>query len=384
MSCFAINGNTAPSTIGSYGDPAKPLPIIHGGVKISNWQKYSGNIFVSKLKDLTNTTLPTDGIIVTGDGLIRIPGRFPKKGWLRAQSQISNTGFTDGNLTQASGYWNGATIRMRSSDWTFETRQIQSFSGGKLTWNPPTSYTIPPQWGYYLDSKIELLTEMFDWFYDTSSGQLYMFFTDDPSTHEVFFALEVYGINSVTNSTIENLAFSHYTVAAVYNFREPNATIQYCQFQFMGDSAISIGSAPTSINILVKGNQISNCLGRGIIMSYVTSAVVRDNVVRDVGMIPGLGASGENGATGILVQGPARNFLIQNNTVLRTGYHGIRFDGAGHVIQNNWVTFAMMTLNDGGPYYTYQSTNNKVFNNYAGFCPGSIDGTYNQVLTAIN
>jgi hypothetical protein len=79
------------------------------------------------------------------------------------------------NLTQANGYWQGANLRIRTSDWTYETKTITSSeSGGTLRFSN-LGYATKAGWGFYLDNKFEQLDVESEWFYDSSTKLLYVY-----------------------------------------------------------------------------------------------------------------------------------------------------------------------------------------------------------------
>jgi hypothetical protein len=74
--------------------------------------------------------------------------------------------------------------------------------------------------------------------------------------------------------------------------------------------------------ITIRDNFIHDTLGKGIASNSNNCTIIR-NTVTDIGLVPGYGWSGVNGAIGIEITGS--NSLIQHNTISRTGYIGIRY-----------------------------------------------------------
>ena len=78
----------------------------------------------------------------------------------------------DAALTQPANYWNGATMVIRTTNWSYDTAQVTAFSGGTLTHTSTGNNMGAQEWGYFLRNKLNLLDAPGEWFLDRD-GTLY-------------------------------------------------------------------------------------------------------------------------------------------------------------------------------------------------------------------
>ena len=91
--------------------------------------------------------------------------------------------------------------------------------------------------------------------------------------------------------------------------------------------------------------------------------IKKNNVVKRIGIIPGQGLSGINGASGIVIYNHevptylkskyANHNKVGLNKVDSCGYFGIRVDGSYNLIEYNTIENCGLTLNDGAAFYTF-------------------------------
>ena len=152
-----------PILIGSYGSGA--LPIISGAVQPTSWTQHQGTIW--------RTSVPqTVKYVHVADQLMTL-ARFPNTGWLRNDNG-SGTEINDAGLTQAAGYWNGAEVVVRSSNWSYDVAPVTSHTSGRLQFNNIWFDLDTNHWGYFLRNKLSELDAQNEWFYDAAAGLLYV------------------------------------------------------------------------------------------------------------------------------------------------------------------------------------------------------------------
>jgi len=158
------NGTTsARITYGAYGTGA--APVISGSVAVTNWVQFSGNIWRAQVGQKVHQVYFNDQM--------QTLARFPNTGW--ARTDVANsTSTTDATLNQSSGYWTGATMVIRTTNWSYDTAYVTAFNSGVLTHTATGNNLGAQQWGYFLRNKLALLDAPGEWYYESSTGFLYV------------------------------------------------------------------------------------------------------------------------------------------------------------------------------------------------------------------
>ena len=324
--------SSAPITVGAYGTGADP--IISGSVLVTGWTVHSGSIYKATVSSAVKN--------VFVGGSRQTLARYPNTGWMNSD-QGSTTTLYDNALTQASGYWNGATLVVRSSNWSYDSRSVTSFNAGTLTC-PAMNFNLGSlNWGYYLCNKLSQLDQAGEWFYEAASGQLYLWAPGgvNPNTLSVEAAVKDRGITAAYNKqyiTVAGLAFQHQNVAGVYVDGANRVTISGCTFKDLYH-----GIRATTGNSTISGNTFLRTTATAIFV-YGSTNEVTGNTLTDIALLPGLGES-TWGYQGIYAVGAANG--IRSNRLLNIGYTGIFVEGSP-TVERNVVTNAVAILNDGG------------------------------------
>src|SRR5205085_346741 len=106
------------------------------------------------------------------------------------------------------------------------------------------------------------------------------------------------------------------------------------------------------LSLTLENNVIDWILDSAIYMvwSGANNCVIRGNTISHTCLFPGLCQSGDSRGQGIMVWG--NDCLIEKNTLIDTGYHGITFNGSRVNIRNNYIDGCCLTKDDGGGIYT--------------------------------
>ncbi len=372
---LSYSGSTGtPIVIGAYG--AGPnRPVISGTVPLSGWSNYRGGVL--------RCPIPSKQTIrnLFCDGRQMTVARYPNVGFLTAEQIAGNAIICTAGLQQNSDYWAGATMRIRSTYWSFETRKVTSSVPGQVTLEQKTEYPLAAGWGFFLDGKLDELDSPGEWFNDTVNSQAYLFPPAgvDPNSASIEGSAFDYGINGVyhlSNVIVRDLAFNGQAKSAI---RFPGATnnikieenLIRCSFLSGIDM---VGSSPS--NCVIINNQIADVNGIGIRLSGHQGTDVSNNVIRRIGLFSGYGETGTNGMIAILSAGGAYN-SFSGNTIDSTGYIGIRADGQYNLVERNLLTNTVLKLNDGGAIYCWglNSSHSTWKNNIIRGVIGNLEGT---------
>ena len=321
-------------TIGAFGSGA--LPIISGSALVTGWTLHQGNIWKASIG--TGQTVK----YVFVNGQMMTLARFPNTGWLRNDNG-GGTFITDAALTQANGYWTGATAVIRSTNWSYDAPVITGFSGGTLSFSDIYYNLSTYDWGYFLCNKLSELDAPGEWFYDQGTGQLYLWAmgNDNPNTLTVEAGLRENGVMIGWNRQyikIQDIGFKHQRTAGVKNDGGHHITASGCTFQYLYQGIRSYGTYNT-----YSGNTFTNVLATAAYL-IDNNTTLEGNTFDQIAMVPGLGESNW-GYFGVRSIGTGN--IIRANQLEDIGYIGIVADN-NCLIEKNTVHNAMALLNDGG------------------------------------
>jgi parallel beta-helix repeat protein len=364
-----INVNQSGITIGAY-DNSNQNPVITGAIQLSNWTVYNGLIYVAQASSLVKNLF--------ANGSQMTIARYPNTGFLTIGPTNGSTTIAASGLNQASGYWNGANVRIRSINWAYETASISSYDGTSVTLSNAPEYSLKTGWGFYLDNKLAALDAPGEWYCDPSNYKVYFYAPGgaNPNTLTVAGSIFDYGVNSSqSNITVQGLNFSYQFQAAV-RFSGTTTNTRILSNNIYGIFGYGIFVDGNSSNYTVDGNSIRLVNGDGLYLGNATSSIVKNNTLKNIGMVQGYGRSGCDGMVGILVGGSGNT--ISRNIVDSVGYIGIDL-GAGYgsniLVENNVVTNVLLKLSDGGGIYMYYGNANIVRNNIVSNVVGNKEGT---------
>lgn len=361
--------NRHPVTIASYGNGEKP--VIKGSITIKEYTTHDDSLISFQSEQ------PIKNVLINNKFLI--PARYPNTGYLRIDKAEDKIGILqDKGLTiNEDGYWVGARLVFRSTDWTYDWETINEFKNNTFYYDTlDLRYAVRKNYGYFLDHKAELLDTAGEYYYNAEDNtcKLYPMNTHIAGIDAIIYDYGIYLADSASNINIENIQFNQYHRAGINgDSHNNNIHITKCAFTNINESGVRFKSKALSCK--VENSSFYNIMGRGISFTNSRKCNVTNNVVKKTGLIPGLGLHGVNGMTGILVEArdEIRNkiFDIENfqsdsnyvglNRVDSCGYIGIRVDGQHNLVEKNIINHAMLQLSDGGALYCFSHTSNSTF-----------------------
>jgi parallel beta-helix repeat protein len=376
-------------SFGAYGSGDKP--IIAGSVQITGWTKTANPALGSKVYEADVSALPlTDNGIhhLFVNGELMTIARYPNvdspadKNWLKVGAGAGTDAFTDPALAaygKPNGYWTGATLRIRTYSWYYKVFEITGYSAsnGKITAEGLGNQL--PEWGYFLDGKLEELDHPGEWYYDATAQKVYFYPKNGTNPNNLLVEGSTYktGINVFwheDNTTIEDFTFRHFTSAGANINSSGDVILRNCHFEY-NHTGVTVWKAA---NVLVSGNtfehQLNSAIGLNSPSTFdVQNSVVEKNQITNTGMFPLYCRrySGVCYGIGISVFGKA--YTVRQNTLEYTGWIGIYLkDGGHHIIENNVVRKALSLLNDGGAI-SIGSDGNIIRGNFLSESIGNVD-----------
>ncbi|MBK9195308.1 MAG: right-handed parallel beta-helix repeat-containing protein [Flavobacteriales bacterium] len=318
--------------VGAYG--TGNAPIISGSKAVTAWTVHSGNIW--------KATVAEDVKQVFVGGVIQKLARWPNTGWL-TNDNGTMTSMTDASITQASGYWAGARLVIRSSNWSYDCPTITGHTGSTITFGSVYSNLAQFDWGYYLCNKLSELDMAGEWYYNPDNDQLYLWAPNNanPNGLSVRAQIREKGITihaNIHHVDIQNLAFEHQNYAGVSEDGGYNNTVTGCTFSDLYKAAQAYCHDSQYSN-----NTILRTQGTGLFV-IGNNNLISNNTFQDIALIPGNGES-TWGYIGLRANGS--NSIVRNNRLTNIGYIGIAYEGQG-LIEKNVIMGAMASLNDGG------------------------------------
>lgn len=329
------NSGTAaqPIALGAYGTGAKP--VIKGSETVGNWTVHQGNIWRA---NLTAASVPQ--VYVNGSRMTL--ARYPNTGWLENDNGGGNQ-LQSNDLNQSNGYWNGATCVLRSSNWSFDTMRVSSYSNGTLQFTSSVTYLANNPWGFYMRNKLSELDSPGEWYYDKAAQRLYLWPLGGGNPNSMTVEAAVYnnGVNCYWQRNylkVQDIEFRHQIIAGIRNDGANNVTISGCTFRDLYFGVSSAGQSST-----LTGNDFRDTYATAAFL-LDNNALIENNAFNHIAMQEGEGES-MWGYFGIRAIG--NDVVIRSNRLDTIGYIGINAEN-NTLVERNTVHHAVALLNDGG------------------------------------
>ncbi|MBN1186535.1 MAG: right-handed parallel beta-helix repeat-containing protein [Bacteroidales bacterium] len=366
-------------TIGAYGTGSRP--VISGFTTINGWEKESGGIYS---KVISPASAPN---MVTVDGVNTPIGRYPNTSYLKIDSHVGGTSITDAELP-ASPAFTGGEVVIRKNHWIIDRCPITDHTNQTLTYTNTSTYSPANGYGYFVQNHLSTLTALGEWYYNPAAKKFYMYFGSvDPAikTVKVCTLDELVNIRLCNYITFENITFEGANTNCFNIASSSGITIQNCTIGYAGKYGIyglqSYGASSNGFTLL--NSIVSNCNNCAIeIGSLFQNALLSNNVIHDIAVIPGMGMSGDGKYYAIRISG-ATGTIIEFNDVYNIGFVPISGNGSDTKIRNNYIHNYGYIKDDGGginvAYSTY--TGREITNNIIADGIGATDGAIGSSQT---
>lgn len=383
--------------------PVITFNAVAPGIKLTgNYINFNG-IEVSGLTTLSGWTNTGNGIyskavscesptnMVTVNGINTAMGRYPNAdaangGYLSIDSHSGTTTITDAALP-ATPVWTNGELVVKREHWTIDREIITNHATHTLTYTPFTgtqSWDIHEPvngYGYFIQNDLDALDQLGEWFYNGTT--MYMYFGSNNPTSYVIKASTVNNILYVSNSnyvTFENMTLQGGNASSFKTINSTYITLQNSLVNFTGGYAIHAYYTGNHNQIL--NNSISNSNYGAIRMEEGNSNVlISGNTITNSGVFPGMGARiNLNGIFEAISSYNCSNTIVEQNSIVNTGYNGIHLAGSAGIVRNNFIDTYCFLKDDGGGVYTYGTGDglkryiqNNIILNGIGSLPGTTE-----------
>ncbi|RZK63863.1 MAG: right-handed parallel beta-helix repeat-containing protein, partial [Pedobacter sp.] len=346
-----VNGHGSagnPITFTAFGTGANP--VITAFVTLSQWQSVGNGVYESQ-----NNLLGSSVNVMLLNSQPQGMGRYPNasavnKGWMKIKSHTNNT-VTDPDIASGTN-WKGAEVVIRKNHWVIDRHVITAQSGSTITYTQTnnTNYFPTDGYGYFIQNDLRTLDALGEWYYNPATKKMYVYFgTTSPSSSVV----QASAFDNLVNSnkadgqnaylTFENLTFSGANAHAFSLSYGSNVVVRNCSLEYLGNSAISAYQATSTT---VEKCTINGAQNNGVYLNEKChNSKVIANTISNTMSFPGLGQNGDHKGLGVYVGGD--NMLVEQNSVLNTGYIGIYFAGESITVKNNLVDNFCLFKDDG-------------------------------------
>ena len=212
----------------------------------------------------------------------------------------------------------GAIARIRAVNWQYEIARVAKHEGDTLIFEKNMIYQCKKDYGYFLDNKLEFMTEPGEWYYDEKDSTLYLIPPEGNAEKKAHIEVCIYDtgirINNSSHLVIEDLRFEKFFIAGILGESgSSNIKIDRCEFESIHQDGISLESGTS--HYIISNNKISDIKGRGIACLDTHDSVIKHNQIKRVGLFPGYGFDGVNNGTGIAILKTELVYSISENTL---------------------------------------------------------------------
>ncbi len=375
--------NNSGITFDSYGTGA--LPIIKGSSLVTNWTVHSGNTW--------KATVNSRVFFLFANGSPQTLARTPNTGTFNLTA-ANGTSITSSAIGNSGLNFVGANLCLRQYDWQLNRQIVTTQAANTVNWASAIT-AAHTNANFYFDNKLALLDVNNEWFYDTTTQQLYLMSSVDPNTLSIEASTTLNGIDGTSfnrsDNIFRNLQFEHFADAAI-NLPGTTVNNRINNNVFKNNyTAIFIGgknNATLAEATLINNNTFDENYGEAIFMANTANSQINNNNILNTGLSFGKhrpNFTQDFYASGIRIINAKPGTNITNNTIINCGNNGIRFNGDGVTVEKNYLENMLLNMSDGGAIYTVgaESFNGNIKQNYIKNVPGDNNGVPGGIANAI-
>lgn len=257
-----------------------------------------------------------------------VKGVFIDDHWLQLARYPSNGFFTidDGNKSKLIDRellidrinCTGADVRIRAVNWQYEIARVKKHEGDTLYFEKNMIYQCNQDYGYFLDNKLDFLTEPGEWYYDKSNQTLHFIDIDKKPVENKQLEMMIFDwgikLDGSAHVKISGIQFEKYHEGGIIAENGSNhCVIEDCSFRFIHRDGIYLNSG--CHHMTVNSNSFFDIKGRGIATLDAENTSITNNNLNNIGLYPGYGFDGVNNGTGIAVLKTEVIYSISDTTL---------------------------------------------------------------------
>ena len=343
-----------PVFYGAYGSGLNP--VITGFKTVEAWTSL-GNHILESTNAISSISLAN---VVAVNGTHTAMGRYPNAGTGYLPFQTHTDHSISSNTLTGSPDWTGADLVIRFEKWIIGRDSIISQSAATLTFTSGTGlpysgglqYKAHDNWGFFIQNDIRTLDTLHEWFYNRSTRKIDIYETGKPPVVQVSTVDTLVSIKSQNDITFDNISFTGANAYAFWITGSRRIIIQHCKLDlnYNGVRGQNSGHGNSS-GFVFNSDSVLHTNNNAVDMASEFSAdTITNNLIRNTGIFPGMGGSGDGQYQGINTTGAGT--FVAYNEVDSTGYIGIGFRLGNINISYNYIHNYCFVKDDGGGIYT--------------------------------
>ena len=376
-----LRGSAAqPYRLSAYCDG--DAPILTGFQSITGWTSVGNNTWQADCPGCGDKAyaLRLDGEL---QAFARWPnvGEGDEAGYNYYDAQSNNPlSITDGPLRGQD--WTGAEAIIKTYPWILDRFSIDADSGETLSLSRRSDlsdYVLRDGYGYFIQNHPAALDKHGEWTYDAATRKLELYLdSGKPQDYRVEISRS-HTLVSVDKS--EYLEFADLVLEgshelALWGRSCAAISLDNVTVRDLGGRGVHMDDCR---DISITNSQISNTFDNGLYLAQCSNCSVSENLIQNIAMTPGMGASGDLRYMGVVIGG--QNSVFEYNRVLGVGYIPVTAQSYATIRYNEIDDFASVKV-DGAGIYTFEATGVTVNNNIVTNGRGSTAGIpWNSTVT---
>ncbi|QQS03452.1 MAG: right-handed parallel beta-helix repeat-containing protein [Fibrobacterota bacterium] len=327
----------APIIVGPYG-PGSKEPLVLGSKSLQS----AASAGVRSAK----AGARTQGVYL--DGIPLPMARYPDTGWLVADALEGDTALRCAGV--AATDWTGASILMRSAQWTLETHRIRQGTGGRLVLDGKMIYKLDSV-RFYLANHQAAFLAAGGWYQSSADSTVHWSDPRGKSAPEVEASVRDIGIDLRGSNYLEvsGISIQGTTQKGVW-FDGSGIRLHDLDIRYPGLVGIQMNGRRGE----TRSSRILGANGKSIV-STGSRQILYGNRISRTGMQDWLGPDGlgTGCCNGAAIETNGDSTIVRRNEVDSSGLNAITFKGVASEIDSNLLSHSCMTTEDCGTIHTW-------------------------------
>lgn len=338
---------TALIRVDAYGTGERP--ILSGSLPLTNWVQAGTNKWQASCPDCGNRVT---GLFANNSPLTL--GRYPNPkemdaGFLTIQQHTGTSQLTSQQMLTTN--WVGAEIVVRPTHWIIDRATIVGQNGRTLNLNNTSTYELTNGWGYFIQNHPATLDQDGEWYYDPAKKVVSLYQSRSNPNAQLITATafdDGIALTDASNISIQNVQVTQTRSHHLYGSNVSGLALTNVDLTTSGEDGITL--VGTGQNIAISQVRMTNVNNNGINIGRYRQVTMRNNTIRNIGLDPGRGKSGDGQFCA--VQSLAQDMLIENNFIDSIGYNGLSI-GNNTIVRRNSISNFCAIKSDGGGIYLW-------------------------------